>query len=434
MTHRFSICPRIVIVGGGTAGLLLATRLGQQLGRKGRAQVTLIDRSLTHLWKPMLHTIAAGTRDVHQHKVSLLAQARAQGFMYEPGELCGLSRNRRLVHLAELPAAGERPVVGPRVVPYDVLVLALGSGANDFGVPGVQAHCHFIDSQAQAEAFNHRLRWQLFRGALQDEAVTIDIVGAGATGVELAAELSHLMEMAAHFGDPTLRERLRLTLYESAPRILAAFPERVSESSHRVLEKLGFTIRTGNRVQAAQAQGLVTADTPLATNDMTVWAAGIKAPEVLSRLGGLRTNTSHQLLIDATLRCVDEEHIFALGDCSTLTLPDQPRPLPASAQVAVQQATHLARHLPNWLQGGALPAFAYRDLGGLVSLGRYGAYGTVGKAGLLPGQFLGGTMARLGHELVYRNYQRSLHGLGKTGLLWATESLNGWTHPGIRLS
>ncbi len=224
MTHRFSPRPRIVIVGGGTAGLLLATRLGQQLGRKGRAQVTLIDRSLTHLWKPMLHTIAAGTRDVHQHKVSLLAQARAQGFAYEPGELCGLSRNRRLVHLAELPSAGDRPVVGPRAVPYDVLVLALGSGANDFGVPGVQAHCHFIDSQFQAEAFNHRLRWQLFRGALQDEAVTIDIVGAGATGVELAAELSHLMEMAAHFGDPTLRERLRLTLYESAPRILAAFP------------------------------------------------------------------------------------------------------------------------------------------------------------------------------------------------------------------
>ena len=235
MTHRFP-CPRIVIVGGGTAGLLLATRLGQQLGRKGRAQVTLIDRSLTHLWKPMLHTIAAGTRDVHQHKVSLLAQARAQGFSYEPGELCGLSRHRRVLHLAELPSAGDRPVVGPRAVPYDVLVLALGSGANDFGVPGVQAHCHFIDSQAQAEAFNHRLRWQLFRGALQDEAVTIDIVGAGATGVELAAELSHLMETAAHFGDPTLRERLRLTLYESAPRILAAFPERVSESSHRVLE------------------------------------------------------------------------------------------------------------------------------------------------------------------------------------------------------
>ena len=221
-----------------------------------------LDRSLTHLWKPMLHTIAAGTRDVHQHKVSLLAQARAQGFAYEPGELCGLSRNRRLVHLAELPSAGDRPVVGPRAVPYDVLVLALGSGANDFGVPGVQAHCHFIDSQFQAEAFNHRLRWQLFRGALQDEAVTIDIVGAGATGVELAAELSHLMEMAAHFGDPTLRERLRLTLYESAPRILAAFPERVSESSHRVLEKLGFTIRTGTRVQAAQAQGLVTPTSP----------------------------------------------------------------------------------------------------------------------------------------------------------------------------
>jgi NADH dehydrogenase len=425
--------PRIVIVGGGTAGLLLATRLGRQLGKPGHARITLVDRSLTHLWKPMLHTIAAGTRDVHQHKVSLLAQARTHGFGYEPGELCGIDRETRQVHLTALPDAASA-LVGARSLPYDVLVLALGSGANDFGVPGVQAHCHFIDNPTQAESFNERLRWQLFRGALQDESVSIGIVGAGATGVELAAELSHLLELAAHFGDPSLRERLQLTLYESAPRILAAFPERVSESSHRVLDRVGFQIRTGTRVLQASADGLTTAQTPLHSADMLVWAAGIKAPEVLSRLDGLPTNASHQVVVNAALQSTDDDHVFALGDCSTLTLPDQSRPLPASAQVAVQQATHLAKHLPGWLQGRAIPAFRYRDLGSLVSLGRYGAYGSVGKASPFAGQFLGGHVARLGHELVYRNYQRALHGLGKTSLLWATEGLNSWPHPGIRLS
>jgi NADH:ubiquinone reductase (H+-translocating) len=183
---------RIVVVGGGIAGLLLATRLGNSLGRSGRARVTLIDKSATHIWKPMLHTIAAGTRDVQQQQLIYLAHARDHGFDYQPGEMEGLDRDVRVVKLAKLRAPSGKVVIGPRTVEYDVLVLALGSRANDFGTPGVVDYCHFIDSQAQAEFFNEALRIRIFQSVVTDSPLRVSIVGGGATGVELAAELSRL--------------------------------------------------------------------------------------------------------------------------------------------------------------------------------------------------------------------------------------------------
>lgn len=169
--------PRIVIVGGGIAGLLLATRLGDTLGHDGRARITLIDRSATHVWKPMLHTIAAGTRDVRQQQVIYLAHAREHDFDYEPGEMHDLDRDTREVKLAELRAPSGEVVIGPRAVGYDVLILALGSRANDFGTPGVLDHCHFIDSQAQAEAFNENLRVRVFQSVVANRALRVSIVG-----------------------------------------------------------------------------------------------------------------------------------------------------------------------------------------------------------------------------------------------------------------
>ncbi|HHX4174680.1 TPA: NAD(P)/FAD-dependent oxidoreductase, partial [Burkholderia contaminans] len=173
---------RIVIVGGGIAGLQLATRLGERLGRSGRAQVTIVDRSPTHIWKPMLHTIAAGTRDVQQQQVIFLAHARDHGYAYQPGELTGLDRARRRVQLGEIRSQDGELVLEARELEYDVLILALGSQANDFGVPGVREHCYFIDSQKQAETFNEALRMRVFRSIARDEPFRVAIVGAGATG------------------------------------------------------------------------------------------------------------------------------------------------------------------------------------------------------------------------------------------------------------
>ncbi|WP_144140321.1 NAD(P)/FAD-dependent oxidoreductase [Paraburkholderia sp. BCC1884] len=426
--------PRIVIVGGGIAGLLLATRLGNTLGRSGRAQVSLIDRSATHVWKPMLHTIAAGTRDVQQQQVIYLAHARDHGFDYQPGEMEGLDRSARVVKLAELRAPSGEVVIGPRMVEYDVLVFALGSHANDFGTPGVLDHCHFIDSQAQAEIFNEALRIRIFQSVVTNSPLRVSIVGAGATGVELAAELSRLLEVASGYGDPEIRSRLSLTLYESGPRILAAFPPTVSQSSEAQLRQIGFTVRTDTRVTAAEADGLRLGDGSKQPADLMVWAAGVKAPAFLGMLDGIATNRSNQINVRSTLQAQDDDRIFALGDCSTLTLPGHERPLAPTAQVATQQAQFLAKHMPAWIDGGALPDFAFHDFGALVSLSDYNAFGTLGQFGFFRGGFIKGRFAQLSHAMLYRQHQQALHGFAKATLLWTAERINGFVQPKIRLS
>ncbi|WP_322070285.1 NAD(P)/FAD-dependent oxidoreductase [Paraburkholderia bannensis] len=425
---------RIVIVGGGIAGILLATKLGDTLGRAGKAQIRLIDKSPTHIWKPMLHTIAAGTRDVQQQQVIFLAHASEHGYTYEPGEMLGLDRARRRVQLGALTTNDGATVLEPREVVYDVLVLALGSHANDFGVPGVAQHSYFIDSQKQAEVFNEALRARAFRSVARDEALRVAIVGGGATGVELAAELSRLLEVASAYGDAKVRERLQLTLLESGPRILGAFPPNISASSQHQLEKIGFSVKTGTRVTEATPNGFVYDGGAVAQADLMVWAAGVKAADFLNGIGGLTTNRANQVVVGPSLQSTEDDHVFALGDCASLTPAGAERALAPTAQVATQQAEYLARHLPAWLAGKPLPAFAFHDFGSLVSLSDYDAFGTLGRFGFFRGGFIRGRLAQLSHAMLYRRHQQALHGLRKATLLWTAERINGWVQPKIRLA
>lgn len=372
---------RIVIVGGGVAGLMLATRLGRTLGRTGAARVTLIDSHPTHLWKPMLHTIAAGTRDVARAQVAYLAHACSHGFTYQVGRMCGLDRRSREIVLGEMDAPDGSRLLGERRVPYDALVLALGSQANDFGIPGVRDVCHFIDSQPQAEAFNTALRCEALRSTVNDDALRVVIAGGGATGVELAAELSRMFEMATAYGDPQIRERLKLTLVESGSRVLGAFAPEISSATQAQLERLGFRVLTDTRIVCADRDGFYRDDGQLIPGDLLVWAAGVKAPDFLQGIGGLDTNHANQILVRATMQTAQDERIFAVGDCASLVPADGERALPPTAQVATQQAAHLSRHLGAWLEGHAIPPFGYRDHGALVSLSDYNAFGALGRFG-----------------------------------------------------
>lgn len=425
-----------MIVGGGVAGLLLATRLGRESARHGDAQVTLIDASPTHIWKPMLHTIAAGTRDVSQQQVAYVAHAAAHGFTYAVGRMRGLDRTRREVQLDPVLAHDGAHVLDARTVPYDVLILALGSRANDFGLPGVAEHCHFIDSQQQAESFNHQLRAHALRSVANDEALRIVVAGAGATGVELAAELSRTFELAAAYGDPQIRERLKLTLIEGGPRVLGAFPEAISTSSQAQLEALGFRVLTDTRIAGATAQGFLRDDGALIPGDMLVWAAGVKAPEVLGRLAqdGLETTANHQLKVRPTLQVTHDDDIFAVGDCASFIADGASRPLAPTAQVASQQAEHLARHLRAWRAGKPMPAFVPRDFGALVSLADYNAFGALGQFGIFRGGLIRGAIAQWSHAMLYRRHQQAVHGFGGAALLWGSEKLGALGRPRIRLA
>lgn len=424
---------RVVVVGGGVAGLILATRLGRTLGATGRAAITLVDRSPTHVWKPMLHTIAAGTWNIYQQQVQYLTHARAHDFRYVPGELDGIDRAARRIHLAPIQLESEI-VAEARELEYDALVLALGSSANDFGTLGVSEHCHWIDSQREADAFNRRLRAHVARSFVSGSDINVAIVGGGATGVELAAEMSRMVELAASYGTQTgIHQRLRLTLLEGAPRILNAFPEAVSISASTQLRALGIDVRTGVRVIAADPSGFTLESGERIDAALKVWAAGIRAANGIAGCG-LELNKLGQVVVAPNLLASGEDCIFAVGDCSSLVPHGADRPLPSTAQVANQQALHLASHLPAWLSGKQLPLFNFRDFGSLVSLSEYNAFGTLGRFGFFRGGFIKGRFAQLSHALLYRRHQLSLHGPSRAALLWLAERINALVNPKIRIS
>ena len=148
---------RIVIVGGGAGGLELATRLGNKLGKPGKAHITLIDKARTHFWKPHLHEIAAGSVDINDHATNYLAQSHWHGFRYRIGEVTGLDRARRKVLVASAHDDEGLPITPAYERGYDTLVLAAGSQTNDFGTLGAAQHTIKLDTPQAAKHFNDRL-------------------------------------------------------------------------------------------------------------------------------------------------------------------------------------------------------------------------------------------------------------------------------------
>jgi len=430
---------RIVIVGGGAGGLELATRLGDGLGRRGKAQITLIDRSRTHLWKPLLHEVAAGSMDVDQHTLDYLAQARWHHFRFRLGSMAGLDRERRVVRVAPTHDDEGRLLIGEREIRYDTLVIAVGSGTNDFGTPGAQEHAISLDMPAQAERFHNRLinaciRANAQREPLRPEQLQVAIIGAGATGVELAAELHHTTRELVAFGLERIdAERdIRITLIEAGPRVLPVLPERLSTSTQELLEKLRVQVLTGARVTAVEADNVLIADGRRIPAELTVWAAGIKAPDFLKDLG-LETNKLNQLVVTPELQTTRDASIFAMGDCAACAWPGRDHNVPPRAQAAHQQATLLASTLRRRLAGKPAQPFVYRDFGSLVSLGNYSTVGSLMGALIGGSLFIEGLFARLMYVSLYRMHLYALHGFAKVFFDTLARLITRRTEPRVKL-
>jgi NADH dehydrogenase len=431
---------QIVIVGGGAGGLELATRLGDSLGRRKRALVTLVDRSRTHLWKPLLHEFAAGTMDLDHHALDYLAQARWHHFRFQLGELDGLDRARRVVSVAPTHDEDGRELIPRREISYDTLVIAVGSRTNDFGTPGAREHAISLDRADEAELFHRRLidaciRANAQREPLRPEQLNVAIIGAGATGVELAAELHNsTRELVAYGLDRIDPERdVRLTIIEAAPRILPAVPERVSKAAEELLRGLKVQVLTGERVTEVAASGVTTASGRKISAELTVWAAGIKAPDILKDIGGLETNRINQLAVRETLESTRDPDIFAMGDCASCPWPGHERSVPPTAQAAHQQATHLARMLPRRLAGRSIKPWRYRDFGSLVSLGEYSTVGSLMGALLGGSLFIEGVFARFMYVSLYRMHLYALHGFARVLFDTLAQLITRRTEPRVKL-
>jgi NADH:ubiquinone reductase (H+-translocating) len=431
---------RIVIVGGGAGGLELATRLGDTLGRRGRAQVTLVERARTHLWKPLLHEFAAGSMDIDHHALPYLAQARWHHFRFQRGSMDGLDRARRVVLVAPTADDEGRELIPRREIPYDTLVIAVGSHTNDFGTPGAREHALSLDMPEQAELFHQRLVNACIRAnaqaeALRPEQLHVAIIGAGATGVELAAELHKTTRELVAYGldkiDP--EKDVQLTLIEAAPRILPAVPERLSKAAAELLRGLNVRVLTGERVTAVAADSVTTASGKSIPAELTVWAAGIKAPDFLKDIGGLETNRINQLVVHDTLQTTRDSDIFALGDCAACPWPGNERGVPPTAQAAHQQASHLARMLVRRLDGRPLRSWRYRDFGSLVSLGEYSTVGSLMGALFGGTMFVEGMFARFMYVSLYRMHLYALHGFAKTLFDTLARMITRRTEPRVKL-
>ncbi|MDE1168145.1 MAG: NAD(P)/FAD-dependent oxidoreductase [Pseudomonas sp.] len=430
MTHR------IVIVGGGAGGLELATRLGKTLGKRGTANVTLVDANLTHIWKPLLHEVAAGSLNSSEDELNYVAQAKWNHFKFQLGRMSGLDRASQQIHLAATLDENGDELVPARSIGYDSLVISVGSTTNDFGTQGAAEHCLFLDTRKQAERFHQQLLNHYLRAHAGDDTqqqISVAIVGAGATGVELAAELHHAAHELAAYGLGKIEpQNLRITVIEAGPRVLPALPERIGQPVHKTLEKLGVTVLTNASVSEVTADSLITADGKVIPASLKVWAAGIRAPGFLKDIDGLETNRINQLQVRPTLQTTRDDNIFAFGDCAACPQPDSDRNVPPRAQAAHQQASLLAKSLKLRIENKPLPEYRYKDYGSLVSLSSFSAVGNL--MGNLTGSvMLEGWLARMFYVSLYRMHQMALYGMFRTAMLMLGSRIGRGTEPRLKL-
>ena len=432
--------PQIVVVGGGAGGLELATRLGNRYGRSKAADVVLIDRARTHVWKPLLHEIAAGSMDIDRHQLDYLAQAHWHGFTYRFGEMTGIDRQQRLVHLAATFDEEGRPITPVRSFSYDILVIAIGSVSNDFGTPGVAQHAITLDTPEQAERFNRRLVNACLNahtqpGTIRPGQLHVTIIGAGATGSELSAELHRTARGVITYGmDNIDPERdIKITLVEAADRILPALPERMSEAVTARLQELNVDVRTKSRVTGVTAEGVQLQNGDVIASELVVWAAGVKGPDVLSSLDGLEVSRSNQLVVKPTLETTRDPNIFAFGDSCYFIAEGESSPIPPRAQAAHQQADHMLGQIAKRISGQDLTPFKYRDFGSLVSLGHYSTVGNM--MGFIGGHslFIEGLFAKLMYRSLYKMHEVALHGYTKVALDTVSRLLVRRTEPQVKL-
>ncbi len=431
---------QIVVVGGGAGGLELIRRLGAKLGRESY-DVILVERNRTHIWKPLLHEVAAGSLDANLDEVGYRNHGHRWNYRYFYGSLEGIDREAKQVVIAPIVDEDGSEVIGRHRIRYDYLVIAIGSVSNDFGTPGVQEHCLFLEDREQADRFRLKLLNQCLRVSRTMSAdpsaeayVDIAIVGGGATGVELAAELYNAAAGLRHYGLEVFDEsRLRVTLIEAGPRILPALPEPLAKAAHEELEALGVRVLVATSVTQATETGMRTKSGEEIKADIKVWAAGVRGPDLLRELGGLETTRGNQLVVRPTLQTTRDDVIFALGDCCFFKPEGAERPIPPRAQAAHQMAWTAYRNILHLIAKEPLETFVYKDKGSLVSLSRFSTVGSL-MGNLVGGRMaIEGRLARMVYISLYRMHLIGIHGWLKGLALIVVGHVNQVVRPRLKL-
>jgi NADH dehydrogenase len=418
--------------------------LGKAYGRGNKVIVTLVDKNRTHIWKPKLHEIASGSMDFGDHEVDYMAQAHWNHFTFRIGELKGLDRTNKTIDLYPYLDSDGSPVTPIQQIEYDTLVVCVGSLSNDFGTQGVKEFALKLETQHDAKQFHSKMVNACIRAHHQKEVIHkrqlhVAIIGAGATGVELAAELHRTTREVVAFGldriDP--EKDIKVSLIEAAERILPALQPRFSLATEDLIKKLGVQVFTSSKVMEVMSNGIRLVDGRVLESELVVWAAGVKAPDFLKDLGGLETNRINQLVVLDTLQTTRDIDIFALGDCAACPCPDEDGGrggiVPPRAQAAHQQASHLFEQIKRRLSNKSLRPYRYKDFGSLVSLGKFSTVGNmmgglIGKNLMIEGYF-----AKLMYLSLYKLHELAIHGFIKTSLYTFARMITKQTNPTVKL-
>ena len=275
--------------------------------------------------------------------------------------------------------------------------------------------------------------------ALRSGQLHVAIIGAGATGIELAAELHRTTREVVAYGLDRVNpdKDIRVKVIEAAPRVLPALPERLSTATTLLLQKLGVEVHTNAKVEAVMADGVRLSDGRTVEAEIVVWAAGVKAPDFLNNLAGLETNRLNQLVVLPTLQTTRDSDIFALGDCAACPWPESPSDrlpnVPPRAQAAHQQASHMAQQIQRRLRGQSLQNYRYRDFGSLVSLGQFSTVGNMMGGLIGDSLMIEGVFAKMMYLSLYKMHELALHGWTKVALDTLARLILRRTEPHVKL-
>lgn len=425
----------IVVLGGGAGGLELVVKLARKLRRAGETKVVLIDKNPTHIWKPLFHEVATGSMNSYHDEASYRMLARKHGFRFVLGAADAVDLEQQSIRLDAIVDDEGREMVPQRSVPYDTLIMAVGSLSNDFGIEGVRDFSKQLDSREQAELFHRNFAAQLHRVNSSDDPdsrLSVVIVGGGATGVELAADMHNVVHRLREFGfDNFSKDSLHVSLIEAAPELLPRLPERIGVSVRRELTRIGVTVRTGTVVARVGHDEVVTSDGQPIASDISVWAAGVKAPAWLTS-SGFPVDRLGRIQVDSALTVNGFDNVLAIGDCCVCLMEDGTE-VPPRAQAAHQMASVAARNVLARRRDKALKAFTYRDFGSLVSLSNFSTIGNL-MGNLVRGTvFVEGWIARMVYLSLYRMHQAAVHGKFSTILIMIGDRIYKATRAEVKL-
>jgi NADH:ubiquinone reductase (H+-translocating) len=357
MTRRVSAtgAPRVVVVGMGFAGLATVKRLTH-----AGMRVTLVDRNVYSTFQPLLYQVATGGLNPSDVAYPLRAFAHRYGARFQRGELADIDDAAKKITLRQ----GEK-------LDYDYLVLATGVTAAYYGVTGADKHSFAMYTRRDAIALrDHIMAWlERLSGEGRGRSLAITIVGGGATGVELAGTLAELRNIALATAFPDIdRSRMQIRLVEQAPALLAPYTPSLREYAHRQLLDREVDVRLGATIREITADHVVLAGGEHLPSDVTVWAAGVTAPDSLGGWG-LPQGRGGRIQVGPDLRVTGHDRIFAIGDIA-LT---EGQPTPQLAQPALQMGRFAAEQIARLAVGRPTARFEYHDKGIMATIGRRSA-------------------------------------------------------------